>query len=118
MGIKCSHCSWEGELDERVPATAAWIAVNDVDPDHFLNQSLNCPDCGESSAWILTGDDDVDDLDDGEGDDDVADTRIMLECPQCHVAVAYEDVVESQEFEGAIECMACGGVNPTDDYFS
>lgn len=63
--IKCSHCGWEGDLDDRVPASAEWIAENDVDEDHFTGNKLNCPDCGESSAWILN-----EDLRDEAEDDD------------------------------------------------
>jgi hypothetical protein len=63
MGIRCSHCGWEGELDERVPSTQQWAEDHAVDPHHFMNHNLNCPDCGESSAWVLTGEDAGDDLD-------------------------------------------------------
>lgn len=60
MGLRCSHCGWEGESSDRVPATAEWIQENGVDAEHFTANSLNCPDCGESSAWQVTGDDDED----------------------------------------------------------
>lgn len=69
MGIHCSHCGWDGELDERVPATRQWVAENAVDPHHFLTNSLNCPDCGESSAWVLTGEDAEGDLDFDDGEE-------------------------------------------------
>jgi predicted RNA-binding Zn-ribbon protein involved in translation (DUF1610 family) len=60
MGMKCSHCGWEGESEDRVPATAEWIAANGVDANHFTSHSLNCPGCGESSAWQFTGEDEDD----------------------------------------------------------
>jgi hypothetical protein len=64
MGIRCSHCEWSCDLSDRVPATAEWCADNELSSegiDHFLNNDLNCPECGESSAWILTGDDSSED---------------------------------------------------------
>lgn len=67
MGIRCAHCGWHGALDDRVPATPEWVAANKVDAAHFLGNSLNCPTCGESSAWSLTGEDDLAfSADDGE----------------------------------------------------
>jgi hypothetical protein len=54
MGIRCLECGWEGALDDRVPASMAWVKAHQVDADHFLSNSLNCPDCG-SSVWQLTG---------------------------------------------------------------
>ena len=53
-------CGWFGHSDDRVPASVAWIAENDVDHDHFKNNSLNCPDCGDSKGWRLSGEDDED----------------------------------------------------------
>lgn len=67
MGIRCP-CGWHGELDERVPASADWLAQNDVDEVHFTHNALNCPECGESSGWVLTGEDA--EFEDGEFDDD------------------------------------------------
>jgi predicted RNA-binding Zn-ribbon protein involved in translation (DUF1610 family) len=65
MILTCSTCGWSGTPDERVPASAAWIAEHDVDADHFRSNNLNCPDCGDSNAWQVEYDED-----DGFSDED------------------------------------------------
>lgn len=85
MGIRC-HCGWEGELADRVPATPEWLAENDVDPDHFTGNALNCPECGDSKGWTLTGEDAEDDaheLDDAESDGVDDGGVVVVRCDSC-----------------------------------
>jgi len=59
MTLHC-YCGWSGDRSELVSATSDWIAEKNVDFDHFSNGKFNCPACGDSGGWRVTGDDDVD----------------------------------------------------------
>jgi hypothetical protein len=53
--MNCFYCGWSGSSGDRVAATPQWVHDHDVDPDHFLNNGLNCPDCGEAQ-WTFDDD--------------------------------------------------------------
>lgn len=116
MTFRCRACGWVGENEDRVPASAEWIAEHDVDSEWFTSHDLNCPDCGEAD-WLLEGDDDVDVGSPGDDDGAFADTQILLVCPVCDADVPYGEVMEVQGQDGFCQCPDCGDVSPVDDWF-
>jgi Zn finger protein HypA/HybF involved in hydrogenase expression len=113
MTFHCHFCSWSGDSDDRVPASADWVAQHNVDFEHFTQNSLNCPDCGEAQ-FTMSGDDDFDPghPDDCSADDGGADYVL---CPSCD---SYTEASElaSTGGEGFSVCPQCGYVGADDEF--